>query len=881
MTRWIFYLRYALRNLVRSRRWSVFAIFCIAAGVATVVALRSLGLAIADSLVSNLRSTNHGDINIAVGGGGLEAFFEAGEATHFTARALLDVEAWAEQNNVIFDAYTSVSTAQVTAQDGTRVGRPQFVNLLLVNPATFPTVDEVLAIDPAGVPLDTLLTEPRSIVVSRNLAESENLHVGDSVRVSGTSELYTVRGIVSSDQESNMTTIFSTFFGFAYVNLSEAESLGIDPHPNIITVALPEDFPERRAMRALQRDLGIIGDYTTVSELLRRNSTIGDVLSRFITFTSLGGLLIGGVGIINTMLVMVGRRSMEIATLKTFGLKGRQIAALFLAEAFWMGLFGCLLGSLFGVAMGGLVNQYGEAFIQQRLAFRVYPEAILYGLGLGMVITLVFGLIPVLTAVRVRPASILRPNETVLPAVGCLQSLLGIFLVIFGIGTIISQIAGLWWVGYIVITITLMILAVLVGLLWVVVWLVSKLPAFKSVDLRLALRNLASRRLRTATTLLVLSTGMFTLSSITFVGEGTRQIMQFQLEEGLNGNVLVFPYANLLSQDLGQMLLRGQMEGIDGIERYRELAFYNLRLLAVNGEQPNMMPSFLNPDDMPDEVRREMTTGLNMMTIIYDPNDATPALQAGRALTAEDDGKNVMVMAGSSALVENGSVTIGSIVRLRVGRTEEDFEVVGIYAAQGMSGVNTATTTLPRDVIGDMDASFTLNTLRVTPEKLNQVLLDLTALVPPVLAIDITFIDSLLSRLIDRFAALPTLVGLLALMSSAVIMANSVALSTLERRKQIGVLKAIGLKNRRVLLIMLLENTFVGLLGSLIGLGLSGLMVAIMTALGQGAAIPIPADARPTAIALVFASVLIAWVATAASASQALNERVTTVLRYE
>ncbi len=51
-----FYLRYAVQNLRRSGHWTTFAAFCIAAGVATVVALRSLGLAIGDSLLANIRA---------------------------------------------------------------------------------------------------------------------------------------------------------------------------------------------------------------------------------------------------------------------------------------------------------------------------------------------------------------------------------------------------------------------------------------------------------------------------------------------------------------------------------------------------------------------------------------------------------------------------------------------------------------------------------------------------------------------------------------------------------------------------------------------------------------------------------------------------------
>ena len=65
MRRLLFYLNYAARNLRRNTRWTTFAVFCIAAGVATVVALRSLGLGDWRSLADNVRLNNHGDITIS------------------------------------------------------------------------------------------------------------------------------------------------------------------------------------------------------------------------------------------------------------------------------------------------------------------------------------------------------------------------------------------------------------------------------------------------------------------------------------------------------------------------------------------------------------------------------------------------------------------------------------------------------------------------------------------------------------------------------------------------------------------------------------------------------------------------------------------------
>ena len=59
-----FYFLYALRNIRRGGRWTTLAILCITAGVATVVALRSLGLAVGDTLTNNVRIEVKGDLLI-------------------------------------------------------------------------------------------------------------------------------------------------------------------------------------------------------------------------------------------------------------------------------------------------------------------------------------------------------------------------------------------------------------------------------------------------------------------------------------------------------------------------------------------------------------------------------------------------------------------------------------------------------------------------------------------------------------------------------------------------------------------------------------------------------------------------------------------------
>jgi predicted lysophospholipase L1 biosynthesis ABC-type transport system permease subunit len=230
-------------------------------------------------------------------------------------------------------------------------------------------------------------------------------------------------------------------------------------------------------------------------------------------------------------------------------------------------------------------------------------------------------------------------------------------------------------------------------------------------------------------------------------------------------------------------------------------------------------------------------------------------------------------------------VQVGSILTVEINERPYDFEVIGLLPdAEDTDNLQQSMTIgdliIPPQALDRVEPQFQLNVAQIEPEHLNRALVEISAL-PLVYALDITYIDGLLSRFINQFSAVPILVGLLSLGAAAVIMANTVALSMLERRRQIGILKAVGLKGRRVLSVMLLENTLVSLLGGLLGIGLSSVGVVLMTNFGLPVTMLIPTDALPIAAALVAAAVVIAWVATYLSAGTVLGERVTNVLRYE
>jgi ABC-type antimicrobial peptide transport system permease subunit len=238
------------------------------------------------------------------------------------------------------------------------------------------------------------------------------------------------------------------------------------------------------------------------------------------------------------------------------------------------------------------------------------------------------------------------------------------------------------------------------------------------------------------------------------------------------------------------------------------------------------------------------------------------------------------VLIGNVDSADALGITIGSTITYRVSNQNIDFTVIGLYDRGSIIGTGGAILA-PDAVAGVANPIFQFYAFDIELVNVPQAVTELSAvIVPPTVALDVRFIDSLVGRFIAQFAAIPTIVGILSLIAAAVIMANTIALSTLERRRQIGILKAIGLKSGRVLRVMLIESTLIGLMSAGLGLGLSQLGLWLFTYF-TGQVIPFPRSAQVVALVLVIAAVVISWVSTFLSANVAVRERVMNVLRYE
>jgi putative ABC transport system permease protein len=113
-------------------------------------------------------------------------------------------------------------------------------------------------------------------------------------------------------------------------------------------------------------------------------------------------LLVGGIGIMNIMLVSVTERTREIGVRMAVGAQRRHILLQFLIEAVVLCMIGGLIGTLFGISASAVVGAVGD------LPVVVEPEAVILALGFAAVIGLFFGYYPARKAALLHPIDALR-----------------------------------------------------------------------------------------------------------------------------------------------------------------------------------------------------------------------------------------------------------------------------------------------------------------------------------------------------------------------------------------------------------------------------------------------------------------------------------------
>ncbi|MFH7860981.1 MAG: ABC transporter permease [Candidatus Aenigmatarchaeota archaeon] len=124
-------------------------------------------------------------------------------------------------------------------------------------------------------------------------------------------------------------------------------------------------------------------------------------------------LLVGAIGIANTMFMSVMERTRQIGTLKAIGATNFEVMEIFLFESAFIGLLGGLIGIFLGFIASGLISELGIRFLAvgaraQASLTVITPELILFGLAFSTFIGILAGILPARRAAHLQPVEALR-----------------------------------------------------------------------------------------------------------------------------------------------------------------------------------------------------------------------------------------------------------------------------------------------------------------------------------------------------------------------------------------------------------------------------------------------------------------------------------------
>ncbi|MEM2452579.1 MAG: FtsX-like permease family protein [Candidatus Methanomethylicia archaeon] len=209
----------------------------------------------------------------------------------------------------------------------------------------------------------------------------------------------------------------------------------------------------------------------------------------------------------------------------------------------------------------------------------------------------------------------------------------------------------------------------------------------------------------------------------------------------------------------------------------------------------------------------EVTGGLNIIE--------------GRGLKQEDKNKIVL----GKTIVEASNITIGSKVKIGISATEqEDFEVVGVFETGVMFQENAGYITLEdaQRLTGYMGQISQILVKCEDPYIVSEVANTISNLIPGVRITTPTAMITQATQLLNTLTMFFATIGLVALLAGSFGVMNTMFMAISERTREIGILKAIGARNREILKMFLAEAIIIGALGGGIGIIIGAIITYIL-----------------------------------------------------
>ncbi len=786
MTHWLFTM--AWRDSRRNQSRLLLFISSIILGIAALVAINSFG----DSMQRDIES---------------EAKKLLGADLEVESRAPFN-----DQQKALFDSLGGIQSKEIS-----------FASMVLFPKNGGTRLVQVKALEGDYPYYGAIETEPvlagqdfrnrKAAIVDNTLLLQFNTAVGDSIKVGEIT--FPVVGRIS--KVPGQTGISTTVAPPVYIPMQYLEQTNLLQKGSRINYKTyfkfdagvdVERMMEKMESSFRQEDLR----FDTVEE---RKNEIGDTyenLTGFLNLVAFVALLLGCVGVASSVHIYIKEKLLSVAILRCLGAKGKQTFAIFLIQIATMGLLGSIIGAILGSVIQYFLPIIFSDFLPVAVSLSISWRAIFEGILIGLFISVLFALLPLLSVRKVSPLAIFRTSaevETGKEDVVKYGVYLAILLLIGGFAFL--QLRNfkdtLFFTGGV-----LLAFFILAGVAKGMMWLVRKFfPVSWSFIWRQSLANLYRPNNQTLILIVAIGLGTALISTLYFV---QRTLLSEVEISGSNNqpNMVLF---DIQTNQVNQVASITEQFGLPLIQ---QVPIVTMRLTSIRNQTVEAIKK-----DTSSRVSRWVLNREYRVTYRDSLIDSEEITKGKWIPTANSGGDSIFVSL-EEGLANSMQVDIGDPVSFNVqGVILKTF--VGSFRNVDWRRIQTNFLVLfPTGVLENAPKFHVI----ITKVNSDQVAANFQQAVvkafPNVSIIDLKLILKTVDEILGKISFVIQFMALFSMITGLIVLIGSVILSKYQRIQESVLLRTLGASRKQILSMATLEYFFLGSLASLTGvlIGLAG-----------------------------------------------------------
>ncbi len=530
-------------------------------------------------------------------------------------------------------------------------------------------------------------------------------------------------------------------------------------------------------------------------------------LGKFLNLAAFIALLLGCIGIASSVHIYIKEKLTDVAVLKCLGASRKQAFLIYLIQIAVMGLIGGILGTVAGIGLQQLLPFLLEGFLPFDIEVSISLQPIFMGLLLGVLMSVLFALQPLLATWYVSPLEVLRVSEK--QAKGSKK----IRIITFGAILLFILLFSLWIFRDILFAFAFVAgifttFAILAGISTLFIKVIKKyFPTAWGFTARTSLLNLFRPNNQTTVLIFAIGLGTFLISTLYF----TKDILltKTALDNGSdNANIIL---VDVQPEQRDAVIASMTPAGLEVIDN---LSIVTMRMHSINGELSN-------------EIRKDTTSTVNdwvlnheFRTTFRDSLIASESIIDGSWVKEVKSGEKVSISI-SESLAENAKLGVGDPVIFNIQGVLMETIVGSIRKVDWTRLQLNFMVVFPKGVL-EQAPQFHVLTTYVPDNKQSAALQqELVSKFPNVTVFDLRQIYTVIEDILGKISWVINFMAFFSILTGIIVLIGSVRNSKYQRIKESVLLRTLGAKSKQILSITALEYLFLGILGSLAGILLS------------------------------------------------------------